>query len=376
MSKISKTVRLTILSFLAIAAILTAIYSTTATALASLFALFAVAAVFVASGGGDSYDGAEALEAAENLKELIKLKRNQMPALGANADELCVAIDGAARSFVSHTQEYMLTIAEAILIVERVQRGLLTCRISTKQEDPLLSTLAKSLNKMLDTFQSYFVERALLSFEAFGRGEFDMRLEVGEVESDMLKLFNAINLLGVKLAKMHALNEADATTIKERSDALEQTIAVLREESLGKAEAIVGALMAKINETSRKENDLADKLIRLSRDAEQVKGILGVIGDIADQTNLLALNAAIEAARAGEHGRGFAVVAAAVRKLAERTQKSLAETGASISVVVQSIGDSSDAMNANAAEMDSLVEKVKEVQSVIRQVVTTLDNLR
>jgi methyl-accepting chemotaxis protein len=370
-----RTIKATILSIIAIVTILAAIYGTTEFAVACVALLFGAAVVFVAKSGRARND-ASALEATENLKELIKLKRNRMPSLDANAGDLDRAIDDAAKSYIAHAQEYMLAIAQAILIVEQVQKGLLSCRVSGGQEDPLLSTLAKSLNKMLDIFQSYLVDRALLSFEAFGRGEFGKRIETGDIDHDILKLFNGINRLGAKLEEMQAKNEADAAIIKERSDALEQAIVTLREESLSKAEAIVGALMDKIDETSRKENELAKKLIQLSRDAEQVKGVLSVIGDIADQTNLLALNAAIEAARAGEQGRGFAVVADEVRKLAERTQKSLAETGASISVVVQTIGDSSDSMSANAAETVSLAESVKEVQEVMRQVVATLDHLR
>ncbi len=114
-------------------------------------------------------------------------------------------------------------------------------------------------------------------------------------------------------------------------------------------------LINNIRQSAEIENQLAHKLNELSHDAGQVKEILTIIGDIADQTNLLALNAAIEAARAGEHGRGFAVVADEVRKLAERTQKSLVEIQSSVNVIVQNILEASEQISRNSKQFDQLV---------------------
>lgn len=113
------------------------------------------------------------------------------------------------------------------------------------------------------------------------------------------------------------------------------------------------------------EHEMSSQLVSLRNDADQVKNVLEVIKDIADQTNLLALNAAIEAARAGEHGRGFAVVADEVRKLAERTQKSLTEIEISVSTIVQAINDVSDQMGENARNMNQLTMISNEVEDKI-----------
>ncbi len=67
---------------------------------------------------------------------------------------------------------------------------------------------------------------------------------------------------------------------------------------------------------------IAEQILRLSEQTNQIGNISGLVGDLANQTNMLALNAAVEAARAGDHGKGFAVVAEEIRKLADQSKKS------------------------------------------------------
>ncbi len=182
--------------------------------------------------------------------------------------------------------------------------------------------------------------------------------QIGRIVDDEVRLISHISQMGEEIDT--TVRDGEASNQKSLNNIM--TVG----DELNKAVNLVLSMAQDIRTNSNEQSALSQKLDILTGHATEVRNILNIIQDIADQTNLLALNAAIEAARAGEAGRGFAVVADEVRKLAEKTQKSLIDINATVTTIAQGVEESSEMMGKNADDSAKLSETSVSVEEKIK----------
>lgn len=310
----------------------------------------------------DAMDGFDAI-AKKASSELIKLEeysKNKVNQKIADFEQnlrvysIFLAVFGVFSCFMLFLIGRLISVSikNSISSFESTTRNIIISKDLTRRIEHISKDEIGVISSLFNEFLSA-VENAIADAK---RSSADNQLVANELGSIFAVVLDRVEVESKLVSESQNEAKRAVSNIElSVADAKEASIDVQKaNETLNVSSNGMSKIIDRLLYSSRVEMEFADRLKHLERSAVEAKEVLSIIADIADQTNLLALNAAIEAARAGEHGRGFAVVADEVRKLAERTQKSLATIDVTINTIAQAIVEAVEQMAINAQNVQSL----------------------
>jgi len=244
---------------------------------------------------------------------------------------------------------------EALEKIECVSSDLnLACKVTIEGKDEI-SNITYALQNMINAFRESVENiKAVAAILGNNNSKLGSVLKVLSEASDKEK--TQINIIDKIIAGMKVKLDTIENSSVNVSEDLENTLKVLEHFAKRLDEVVLN-----IENATTEQTELNQKVSTLTEQAQSIKEIVRIISDVAAQTDLLALNATIEAARAGEAGRGFAVVAEEVKKLSERTQKSLVEINTSINLITQSVDEISISSTSTMEKMIDISNAAQEL---------------
>ncbi len=330
-------------------------------------------------------------KAAKDAEDQLLIDQQQ-----ANSSILLFIVFGIVMLFFSVVMIILLnrTIAQPLKeiakIATQISEGDLNVEISNVERKDEVGILLQTFNRMVNVLKRMATAAQQIASgdltgsiipqsgkDILGNTFLQMINNLRRITKDILE---GVNLLGSSASEILAATTQVASGSAETASAISETTTTVEEvrqaaplssqkasrvsENAQQVSQVTQSGQKAVDETvngmhniQNQMESVANTIVRLSEQSQQIGGIIASVTDVADQSNLLAVNAAIEAAKAGEHGKGFAVVAQEIKNLAQQSKQA--------TIQVRNI--LSDVQKATSAAVMATEQTSKAVENGVKQ---------
>lgn len=375
-----------------------------------LFGVSNVVSVYINSAGNDGKVVNYAGIVRGGSQRLVKLEL-----AGKNSDQLIVKLDKLVNGLINGDQALKLppaTDQEFLSQMKKVESSWKNLKgtIARVRQEPTYR------NELLTQSEQYFelTDKAVFSAEEFSK------VKAQRLQAIQLVLFGisliitviiwliarnitstlqtSIRTIATSSTQIAAAVQEQERTVSQQASSVNQTTVTMDElsassqQSAEQAEAsaaaarmalsLAGGGTKSVEETMEgmstlkaKVEAIAQQIMRLSEQTNQIGSVSDLVGDLANQTNMLALNAAVEAARAGEYGKGFGVVAGEIRKLADQSKKSAEKINALVTDIQSAISTTVMVTDDGTKNVDAGIKLAQGTAETFTGVADSINNV-
>lgn len=233
------------------------------------------------------------------------------------SNQLQIQADNNVKVLEKGIQEDAMMVSEAVSIVAEVSKGTIARTLVSIPSNTQLKELREVFNSMLGALREMVgedIREITRVVESYGQLDFTQRINQSTGKIEQL-----VNQLGDDITAMLRTSLSNGIAMDESAQRLKNNVDELDNSSQKQAQEIQKTSQ-EVERMTQSVADVLQKTQEVIRQSDDIKMIITVIGDIADE----------------------------VRKLAERTQKSLSEINANVGILVQSISDIGDAIEGQS----------------------------
>jgi len=257
------------------------------------------------------------------------------------------------------------SLKEMSILVDRIAMGDLTVKMNPKSENDVVGNALVTMVASLKEVISEIIE----GVNILTASSSEIMASTSQVASGAIETASAISETSSTVEQVKQSAQFASEKSKLVSESTQNTVQV-SEKGMEAVNKSIGG-MTRIQD---QVEFIAQSLVRLSEQSQDIGEIITSVNDLAEQSNLLAVNASIEAAKAGEQGKGFAVVAQEVKILAEQSKVATSQVRTILNDILKATNTAVMATEQGTKAVETGVLQSKEAGEAIRQMTEHIDN--